>query len=181
MIAEKGYDVGFGAKKHFATYDIISKFPGMIGFFTISCGILSLAKPHLFSSFISAIIIILGVLNLYISLYNKNKEKYREQGDYLLKINSELKSLYFTVKNLHDNDNFDYYLDKLRFLSNKAFENSISDQALFSNWYAHYKFFWEQQIGWIQEKITFKLFRDKIPLSFMLSIAFIFLFLIKAY
>ena len=27
MIAETGYNVGFGAKKHFATYDIVEKAP----------------------------------------------------------------------------------------------------------------------------------------------------------
>ena len=31
-IAETGYNVGFGAKKHFATYDLLEKMPGWIGF-----------------------------------------------------------------------------------------------------------------------------------------------------
>ncbi len=31
-IAETGYNVGFGGRKHWATYDIVEKVPGFIGF-----------------------------------------------------------------------------------------------------------------------------------------------------
>ena len=36
LIAEKGYDVLFGVKKTFATYDIVSKGPGWIGFLSLA-------------------------------------------------------------------------------------------------------------------------------------------------
>lgn len=41
-IAEMGYNVGFGAKKHFATYDIVQKVPGAIGFVSMAIGIFAL-------------------------------------------------------------------------------------------------------------------------------------------
>ena len=44
-IAEKGYDVGFGAKKHFATYDIIEKTPGLISFSSMAFGIRNTTAP----------------------------------------------------------------------------------------------------------------------------------------
>ncbi len=31
QIARTGYDVGFGSKKHFASYDLIEKAPGWLG------------------------------------------------------------------------------------------------------------------------------------------------------
>ena len=45
--------------------------------------------------------------------------------------------------------------------------NCISKQILFSDWYAHYKFFWQHQIEWIDEQKHFRFWRDKLPLSFM--------------
>lgn len=35
-ITDTAYNVGFGAKKHFATYDIVGKMPGFIAFTSIS-------------------------------------------------------------------------------------------------------------------------------------------------
>ena len=40
-IADTGYNVGFGAKKHFATYDLVEKSPGWISFLSIAFGIYS--------------------------------------------------------------------------------------------------------------------------------------------
>ncbi len=34
-IAETGYNVGFGAKRHFATYNITQKIPSVIGFVSL--------------------------------------------------------------------------------------------------------------------------------------------------
>ncbi len=41
---------------------------------------------------------------------------------------------------------------------------SISEQILLSDWYAHYKFFAQQQIDWIEKYRPFR-FTDKVPLS----------------
>lgn len=39
FVAKKGY--GFGAKKHFATFDFVEKLPGTIGFIAILFGLVS--------------------------------------------------------------------------------------------------------------------------------------------
>lgn len=75
-IAEKGYDVGFGAKKHFSTYDIIEKAPGMISFFSLAFGIFALAVKGLSTEITSAIFIILGIVGIYISFYDDKKKDY---------------------------------------------------------------------------------------------------------
>ena len=41
FVAKKGYDVGFGAKKHFATFDFVEKLPGTIGFIATLFGLVS--------------------------------------------------------------------------------------------------------------------------------------------
>lgn len=43
--------------------------------------------------------------------------------------------------------------------------NCIPKQIFMSDWYAHYKFFWQHQIDWIDEQKHFKFWRDKVPLS----------------
>ncbi len=72
-IAETGYNVGFGAKKHFATYDLVEKSPGWISFISIAFGIYSLAFKELSTSFLSASFTVLGVVGLYVSMYDAKK------------------------------------------------------------------------------------------------------------
>ncbi|WP_347331024.1 SLATT domain-containing protein [Marinimicrobium locisalis] len=171
-IAEKGYDVGFGAKKHFATYDIIEKTPGLIGFSSMAFGIFALAEREISTELTSATFIVLGVIGLYISLYNQEKSDYEQSGVALTKIYNELKALYFKVKSLGENDNVLVYQEKLYEIEARYYAASITKQILFSNWYAHYKFFWEMQIGWLNEQLSFRFFRDMIPLSLWLTLFF---------
>ena len=44
-LATNGYNVGFGAKKHFATYDIVEKIPVTISVITFMVGLGQLAYP----------------------------------------------------------------------------------------------------------------------------------------
>lgn len=164
-IAEKGYDVGFGAKKHFATYDIINKIPGLISFLSMAFGIFALAVNRLSTELISATFIVLGVMGLYISMYNHRKDDYEKAGIALTQLLNELKSLYLQAKSLDENSDLSSCREHLAEIESKYYPISISTQILCSNWYAHYKFFWEQQIGWINEQLEFSFFRDKVPLS----------------
>ena len=168
-IAEKGYDVGFGAKKHFATYDIIEKAPGFISFSSMAFGIFALAVKGLSTETTSAIFIVLGVIGLYINLYDHKKSSYEQSGVALTKIYNELKSLYFKVKSLEEDAEFSELQKEFSDLESRYYPACISKQILFSNWYAHYKFYWEHQIDWVNEQLNFNFFRDKIPLSLWLT------------
>jgi hypothetical protein len=169
QIAETSYNVGLGAKKHFATLDIVEKMPGFIGFISLVIGLLALYIEELSTKDISATLIIIGIISLYINSYSSEKNNYEDRGIILTKIFNELKTLYNKVKNptykITDSD-----IDKFQEIESRYYENSISKQILFSNWYAHYKFFWEMQIDWINEQKNFSFLRDKLPLSFMFFI-----------
>jgi hypothetical protein len=104
QIAEKGYDVGFGAKKHFATYDIVEKTPGLIGFSSMATGILGLVFEIFSTKGLSASFLILGIIVFYIERYNEAKEKYAEKGKVLIKLFNELKALYYKVESSSEND-----------------------------------------------------------------------------
>ena len=165
-IAETGYNVGFGAKKHFATYDLVEKSPGWISFISIAFGIYSLAFKELSTSFLSASFTVLGVVGLYVSMYDTKKIDYEKAGIELTKIYNELRTLYYSVQNKSDNDDLSLLIREYRQLESQYYSVSLSKQILFSDWYAHYKFFWQHQIEWVDEQKNFSFFRDKVPLSF---------------
>jgi nicotinamide riboside transporter PnuC len=159
-IAETGYNVGFGAKKHYATFDIAEKAPSWIGLISTGFGIFGLVYESLSAKTPSATLTLLGVAALYISFY-RSKE-YDEVGRQLTQLFNELKNLYRSVQADADIVKAE---DTLRTIEERYYSISISKQILFSDWYTHYKFFAQQQIDWIEEQKHFT-WKDKIPLSF---------------
>jgi SMODS and SLOG-associating 2TM effector domain 6 len=168
-IAESGYNVGFGAKKHFATYDIVDKVPGAIGFVSTSFGVFALIYEQLSTKILSASLVILGIVGLYISFYDSSKSDYAEVGVLLTKLFNKLRDLYRTTKSA-DPSMIPQLEKELSDIEDQYYSNSKSKQILFSDWFAHYKFFWQHQIDWVDEQKKFKLFRDKIPLSFLITV-----------
>lgn len=169
-IAETGYNVGFGAKKHFATYDLVEKVPGWISFLSMVFGIYALAFDGLSTKFLSATFVVLGVVGLYVSFYNNEKADYEKRAVKLTQIFNQLKTLYFNTKSEQGQD-LSTYISEHQRLETEYYSNCLTKQILFSDWYAHYKFFWQHQIEWIDEQKKFSFLRDKVPLSF--SVAFI--------
>ena len=165
-IAETGYNVGFGAKKHFATYDLVEKSPGWISFISIAFGIYSLAFKELSTSFLSASFTVLGVVGLYVSMYDAKKSDYEKAGVELTKIYNQLRALYYSVQSKSDSDDLTNLISEYQQLESQYYSVGLSKQILFSDWYAHYKFFWQHQIEWVDEQKKFSFFRDKVPLSF---------------
>ncbi len=169
-IADTAYNVGFGAKKHFATYDIVEKAPGWIGFLSLAIGVFALFIDILATKHISAFLIVLGISTLLINAYSDTKQKYEETGRRLTVLFNKLKSLYLSVKASNKTDHDDE-INELNRIEEEFFANSMSKQILFSDWYAHYKFFWQHQIDWVDEQKHFKFLRDKLPLSFTATLA----------
>lgn len=162
-IAETGYNVGFGAKKHFATYDIVEKLPGWIGFVSLAIGIFSLVFDQLSAKVPSASLAVAGVAGLYISLYDHRKMEYERVGKELTRIYNDLRTLYRQVEAGAD---VGASQNTLRTLEDAYYAAGISKQIVFSDWYAHYKFFVQMQTDWINEQKKFT-WRDKVPLSFV--------------
>ena len=168
-IAQTAYNVGYAAKKHFATYDLAAKAPGSISFLTFSVGLFFLLIDFTAKKYFSAACIILGILGLRISMWEGKKEAYLDVGRQLTGIFNKLKALYSQVKAAEQND-LSAFEAQLAAFEDEFNEVGLGNQMLFSDWYAHYKFFWQQQIDWIDEQLHFRLFRDKLPLSFMATV-----------
>lgn len=165
-IAEAGYNVGFGAKKHFATFDMVSKLPGTIGFVGLAVGILSLVFETLSSKLPSACLTILGVMALLIASYDHSKGEYDRIGKELTLLYNELRDLYRAIKAGGD---VSAGLSALNDIERRYSTIAISNQMPFSDWYAHYKFFSQMQIDWVHEQKRFT-WRDMVPLSAKIAI-----------
>lgn len=168
-IAETGYNVGFGAKKHFATYDIVVKAPGLISFVAIAMGIYGLIWEVLAGKVFAGTLAVIGVIGVYILNYDEKKAEYERVGIEMTRLFNRLRDLYRTAKDC-DSAELAVCKDQLEKIENEFYPLAISKQIMFSDWWAHYKFFWQQQIDWIDEQKRFTLFRDKLPLSFTATV-----------
>lgn len=169
-LAIKGYDVGFGAKKNFSSFDIITKLPSWVGFISFSIGVVQLAYPDLPCQKPLAIILIISSMAImYIESFKSDIKNYETEGRRLTVIFNQLRELYLIVKS---DTNFDYqaYKSKYDNLMNDFYSFSISKQVFLSQWFAHYKLFYEHQIDWLDEQHNFKFFKDKVPGSFKATI-----------
>lgn len=171
MIAESGYNLGYGAKKHFATFDLIEKMPGWLSFVAFVVGIYALFMPVLATNQFSAAMILFGIASLYISAYNAEKQKYEDGGKHLTGCYNKLRAMYYEVQSMPDTTDFSPYVTAHNDLYSAAFAHTVSKQIFLSDWYAHYKFFWQQEIQWIDEQKHFTLLRDKLPLTFTVAIS----------
>lgn len=181
-LATNGYNVGFGAKKNFASYDLAIKLPSWIGFITLALGIIQLGYPVIGNSkWLSTILILVSVAALYINVFNSTADKFEEEGIRLTKLFNRLRNLYLKVKSSDKND-FTDEVNEMNDIMEEYYSNVISKQVFMSQWFAHFKFFYEMQIDWVDEQLKFGFFKDKIPNSLKSTTMFLFIiFLIYAY
>ena len=183
QIAESGYNIGFGAKKSFATFDLVDKIPGILNFCALAIGILALVIDELNIKIVSASLIIFGVIGIYISKYDDKKDEYATSGSKIIELFNELKSLYHSVKAKSDDTNFDEDISKMKEIEDKFYSITIPKQILFSDWYAHYKFFWQwaTHIKWLESELKLTFWENKIPLSFLVFIGVVLLIFIGSF
>lgn len=169
-LAIHGYNVGFGAKKNFASHDIVVKIPSYIGFITLVVGIVQLSYASIgCNKELSTLLILISVASLYISSHNSEIEKFEKEGIRLTLIFNQIRDLYHSVESSSKND----FKDEVKLMDDIMllyYENSVSKQVFLSDWIAHFKFFYQMQISWIDQQLKFKLFRDKIPASLKLTL-----------
>ncbi|WP_182921951.1 SLATT domain-containing protein [Pedobacter planticolens] len=177
-LATNGFNIGFGAKKNFASYDIINKLPSWVGFISLGVGVIQMAYEHMrFNKELSILMIIVGIAILYADSFKSKLEEYEIEGIRLTKIFNRLRDMYYIVK-ADSNFLYNNYENDYQALLNEYYIHTISKQVFMSQWHAHFKFFYEMQIDWVDEQLKFKFFKDKFPNSlkaFFLILAVIFL------
>jgi len=158
-IAETGYNVIFGAKKTFATFDIVGKVPGWIGFGSFIIGTFALFTESLAEKVPSALLLIAGVAALYFATYPTSE--YEAAGKKLIGLHNRLRDLYRAVQGGGD---IASARSELSQIESEYYTITVSRQIFLSDWYAHFKLFAQSQYGWMDEQLKFT-WKDKIPLT----------------
>lgn len=168
-IAVTGYNVLYSAKKHFATYDIVEKVPGWLTISTLAVGIFGLVIPALTNNLLSAAILVIGIASIYFNQFQDGRQRYAEAGGKLISNFNALRGIYYDTKGRADGESVDDLEAKYREVLKETEKVWLHKHIFISDWYAHYKIFWQGQIGWLDEQLNFTLFRDKIPLTATLT------------
>ncbi|MCX9537569.1 SLATT domain-containing protein [Vibrio cholerae] len=169
-IAELAYNVTYGANRHFATFDIVSRLPAWIGFASLAFGIVGLAFK-ITTNLTSVVFILLSIAALFITMYEPKKPDYEKRGVHLTKLSGQLLSLY-RKSETDDPDVLQNVNQKFLELKDSYYSDggNIGQQILFSDVLAHYKMFGvkKQQSQWFVDELNLTLFRDKIPFFILL-------------
>ena len=150
QIAESGYNVGYGAKKHFATAEFADKIPGWISLFSLAIGVLALVFSALSEKIPSAMLIIFAVAGLYMSFYDK--AAYMKSGEKLTECFQELRSLYSHVKSMPASADFTPCVAEYTRIRSDANGVGISRQIFLSDTAAHYKFFGSNKLAGLKNR-----------------------------
>ncbi|EIA0835995.1 SLATT domain-containing protein [Vibrio cholerae] len=169
-IAELAYNVTYGANRHFATFDIVSRLPAWIGFASLAFGIVGLAFK-VTTNLTSVVFILLSIAALFITMYEPKKADYEMRGVQLTKLSGQLLSLYRKAET-DEPDVLQEVNQKFLELKDAYYSDggNIGQQILFSDVLAHYKMFGvkKQQSQWFVDELNLTLFRDKIPFFILL-------------
>ncbi|MEU2237514.1 SLATT domain-containing protein [Streptomyces vietnamensis] len=127
-LATNGYNVGFGAKKNFATYDIISKVPGFISLIGLLIGVGQLAYPDgPFDITISTVLIMASIVGMTITPFLNDREKYNENGIKMTGYFNKLRQLYLKVKSSSATD-FESEEREMETIMNQFYSINSSNQ-----------------------------------------------------
>lgn len=167
-IAETGYNVGFGGKKHFMTYDLYRIFPRLISCMIIFIGIIQLTNIYKevvqtnIGDFLSAVLIIAGILGLVLDFNGENKDSYEVVGKKLLSLFNELRSIYHEVENTEEVADFIAFKVRVKEIQEEFDEVSLSKQAIGTHIITHFGFFQVMQSSWITNELKLTA-KDKFP------------------
>jgi len=167
-MAEAGYNIGYAAKKHLATYDIVEKAPGWISLGSFAVGVLALVLPAFDNKVLAAALLVLAYALFYFNSYQDGRGRYAQVGSRLTTLFTNLRALYYEATTANPGD-LPGIQAQVRAIISESQEIGISKQIFLSDWYAHYKFFWQAERSWLSDKRPFTLWRDQIPLSATLT------------
>ena len=161
--AQIGYNVGFGARRHFATYEIVEKVPTYFGVITFAFGVIFLKYPNTgLSDFVAVLTTVVGGAIVYLNFYAHEKDKYEEIGKKLNVLYN--KAYYIHESSITCNESDLLLLESdLNQINDELQKISIHKQVFFSNEYAHFKLFGESQSDWFVSELKLTFWKDKIP------------------
>lgn len=173
--AEIGYNLGFGAKRHFSTFDMVEDLPDYFGVLTTAIGVFFLKYPNAdLSDFLSVVTIGVGLGIWHLNSYSKDKSRFIEVGKELNNLFNDTRGIFEKSQTCQESEvpALETRLDEI----NKRFQDiSIHKQVFGSGVYAHYKLFYESQAEWFEKELGLTFWKDKFPASLkvLLLVAFV--------
>ena len=177
-IARTAYNVGFGAKKNYASYDIVRNANEYISIISMIIGVLALVSESLNGKFISASLLIAGIVGLYINKFDCDLERYEKIGKNYLRLFNSLTKLYLKANQTNDENDLINIERDVSIIEDEFYRERFSKQVYLSDWVAHYKFFFQYQSDWVVKELNLKFCKDKIPSSFKLILLIFIVFCI---
>ncbi|HDR7388332.1 TPA: SLATT domain-containing protein [Bacillus toyonensis] len=178
-IARTAYNIGFGGKKHFVTYDIYRVFPRLISILVTIIGVYQLSIWYKsvdnegVKDFISISLIAVGIIGLVLDLLGDNKQEYNIVGKKMLRYFNELSDMYFEIKNQQGPiNNWESYERRRREIIDDVDQRSLSNQAIFTHWWTHIAFFKTMQSNWVIKELKLG-FKDKYPIFHIETLFFV--------
>lgn len=167
-IALTAYNVGFGGKKHFVTYDVLRIVPKAVSLLTMIIGVFQLLDQYKTVStdnqqLISVILLSIGLIAFVVDLSSDPKEEYNVAGKKLLVLFNELRRIYLEVDSLSDSSDFSTYIARIDAITQEVSHISISKQVVMGNWLTHIGFFYVMQSKWVSKELGHT-WRDKLPI-----------------
>ena len=165
-IATAGYNAGFGAKLSFASYDMLRWLPNIIGFASLAISVFALVFEKLSTREVSAFMLVFSLLGFYLTSKEEHRSSLDLAGRKLTGIRDKLEALYNKARDA--SGDLMPLSDELLALTSEINVAAVSDQVIFSNWWAHHKFFMEAKVDWICDELQLTFFKDKLPGSLKL-------------
>lgn len=185
QIASEGYNVGYTARMHFATFDIATKAPGWMTLLSLTVATLSLFVPCLGSKPPTAALLIVGISMLYVRHYEERLADYEAVANFLNEKFKRLHDLSNAAEATQDSDSqrLDAIHASLVEVRNAVKNKSIGRQIFGASWRAHYQFFWVIESAWVAKhrQPPFEFFFDKMPVSFYLTLITVGLLLVAGF
>lgn len=161
--ARIGYNVGFGARRHFATYDIVEKVPAYFGVVTFAFGIIFLKYQNTdLADIVAVSTSILGFAIFYLNFYSNEKDKYSLVGKDLNILYNKVNSIYDKVQSCPEAE-LAGLENELNSIHDQLQKMSIHKQVFLSNELAHFKLFGESKSDWFVKELKLGFWKDMIP------------------
>src|SRR5690625_4391972 len=104
--------------------------------------------PIFTNKVLSLFLIFIGIIAIFINQYGNRKNEFIEIGVKINKIYQELRNLYFKVQGTDsvNKEKIEELEQVYNGLIHQFHDIGITQQIIFSDWYAHYKFFVQLEI-----------------------------------
>ncbi|WP_104402686.1 SLATT domain-containing protein [Vibrio penaeicida] len=168
QIAREYYNVIYGAKLNFSSFDFCEKIPSLISFFSLSLGILGLAFAEFNSKTLAASLLIVGLVGLLLKPREAIKEQYYTAGVELTQLSKKLEIIHSEVD---ENDLTSVESARKSLIQTQELHKEVKQPSpvLLATWFAHYKLFSEHNSKWLCNELDLT-WRDKFPLSLRVAI-----------